>query len=161
MTKNDRSYYLYTISNILILFNFDDMTRTYQELITFPTFEERFKYCKLDGKPSELTFNGHRLLNQMLYRSPQWKSVRQKVILRDNGCDLGIADRPIFHNILVHHLNPITIEQITNHDPIVFDLNNLICVNYDTHNAIHYGDLKALAPTKPIERKPNDQTPWK
>ena len=98
MTKNGRSYYLYTIVNILILFNFNDMTRTYQELITLPTFEERFKYCKLDGKPSELTFNGHRLLNQMLYRSPQWKSVRQKVILRDNGCDLGIADRPIQTN---------------------------------------------------------------
>ena len=161
MTKNDRSYYLYTIDHILILFNFNNMTRTYQELIMFPTFEERFKYCKLDGKPSELTFNGHRLLNQMLYRSPQWKSVRQKVILRDNGCDLEIADRPIFHNILVHHLNPITIEQITNHDPIVFDLNNLIAVSLQTHNAIHYGALEGLTPTESNKTQPNDQTPWK
>lgn len=165
MTKNDRSYYLYTISNILILynfnFNFNDMTKTYQELMSLQTFEERFEYCNLNGKPSDLTFNGHRLLNQMLYRSPQWKSIRQKVILRDNGCDLGIADRPIFHNILIHHLNPITIEQVTNHDPAVFDLNNLITVSLQTHNAIHYGALERLTPTSPIERKPNDQIPWK
>lgn len=136
------------------------MYRTYNELIALPTFEERFAYLQLNGQCSEVTFGGHRLLNQMLYRSPQWLETRQRVIIRDNGCDLGIADRPISDKILIHHLNPITIEQVTNFDPAIFDLNNLICVTKATHNAIHYGDGSTLAPTKPIERKPGDTRLW-
>ena len=139
----------------------DAMLRTYSELILLPTFEERFKYCKCNGSPSEITFGGHRVLNQILYNSPEWKRIRRAVIIRDNGCDLGIAERPLSKSILIHHLNPITIEQVTNHDPAVFDLNNLITVSLQTHNAIHYGALERLTPTSPIERKPNDQIPWR
>jgi hypothetical protein len=134
--------------------------RTYLELIQLPTFEERFEYCKCSANPSSATFGGHRLLNQMLYNSFQWKEVRSKVIIRDEGCDLGIADRPINSKILIHHLNPITIEQVMNHDPCVFDPNNLICVSFDTHNAIHYGNIDRLTPSTPIERTPGDIKLW-
>lgn len=136
------------------------MKRSYLELIALPTFEERFNYLKLCGRPSEVTFGGHRLLNQMLYHSPQWKTIRQKVIIRDNGCDLGIAERPLSRSILVHHLNPITIEQVTNHDPAVFDLNNLITVSLLTHNAIHYGSIDRLTPSAPVERTQGDTKLW-
>ncbi len=133
---------------------------TYQELILLPTFEERFKYLQLNGRCSAETFGGHRLLNQMLYRSTQWLQTRQRVIIRDNGCDLGIPDRPISENILIHHLNPITIEQVTHFDPAIFDLNNLICTSKKTHNAIHYGDGTILTPSKIVERKPGDTRLW-
>lgn len=133
---------------------------TYQELIQLPTFEERFEYLKQNGSPSEVTFGGHRLLNQMLYNSPQWKETRNRVILRDQGCDLGIDDRPIQKNIMVHHLNPITIEHVANLDPCVFDMNNLISCSHATHNAIHYGDKENLPPTKLTERKPGDTKLW-
>ena len=136
------------------------MIRTYQELILLPTFEERFKYLKLNGQCSEITFGGHRMLNQMLYKSSQWKEVRRRVIIRDDGCDLGMNDRPISDKILIHHINPITIEQVTNFDPAVFDLNNLICVSKPTHNAIHYGDGSKLTPSNLIERKPGDTRLW-
>lgn len=134
--------------------------KTYDELILLPTYEARFAYLQLNGKASEETFGGHRLLNQMLYRSPQWRETRQRVILRDDGCDLGIPDRPISDKILIHHLNPITIEQVTNFDPAIFDLNNLICVSKATHNAIHYGTLATVPPSTPIERKPGDTRLW-
>ena len=134
--------------------------RTYLELIQLPTFEERFEYCKCNANPSAATFGGHRLLNQMLYQSPQWKKVRRKVIIRDNGCDLGIAERPLSKSALIHHLNPITIEQVTNHDPAVFDLNNLITVSLLTHNAIHYGSIDRLTPSAPVERTQGDTKLW-
>lgn len=134
--------------------------RTYDELITLPTFEERFAYLQLNGRASEETFGGHRILNQMLYRSPQWQEIRRRVIIRDDGCDLGIADRPINERILIHHLNPITIEQVTNFDPAIFDLNNLICTCKTTHNAIHYGTVDITIPSNPIERKPGDTRLW-
>lgn len=134
--------------------------RTYDELVKLPTFEERFKYLQINGQCSVETFGGHRLLNQMLYRSPQWEEVRRRVIIRDMGCDLGIEDRPIHEKILIHHINPITIEQVTNFDPAVFDMNNLICCTHRTHNAIHYGDVEGLTPTEPIERKPGDTRLW-
>ena len=134
--------------------------KTYNELILLPTFEERFAYLQLNGMCSETTFGGHRLLNQMLYKSPQWQEVRRRVIIRDDGCDLGIPDRPISDYILIHHINPITIEQVTNFDPAVFDLNNLICVSKITHNAIHYGDGSKLTPSTIIERKPGDTRLW-
>ena len=136
------------------------MYRTYNELILLQTFEERFDYLRLNGQCSEITFGGHRLLNQMLYRSPQWKEGRRRVIIRANGWDLGIEDRPINDQILIHHINPITIEQVTNFDPCIFDLNNLISVSKKTHNAIHYGDGTNLAPTNIIERKPGDTRLW-
>lgn len=136
------------------------MKRSYLELIALPTFEERFNYLKLCGRPSEVTFGRNRNLNQMLYHSPQWKTIRQKVIIRDNGCDLAMQDRPIMKNILIHHLNPITIEQVVNHDPIVFDMNNLVCVSFDTHNAIHYSDGSNLIPSVPLERKLGDTCLW-
>lgn len=134
--------------------------RTYLELIQLPTFEERFKYCQCNANPSEATFGGHRLLNQMLYRSNEWKRVRQQVISRDLGCDLACEERPINSNILIHHLNPITIDQVIKHDPAVFDLNNLICVSRDTHNAIHYGSIDSLKPSQPITRQPGDTKLW-
>lgn len=134
--------------------------RTYDELVKLPTFEERFKYLQINGQCSVETFGGHRLLNQMLYRSPQWEEIRRRVIIRDNGCDLGIEDRPIHEKILIHHINPITIEQVTNFDPAIFDLNNLICCSHNTHNAIHYGSVDKLTPSKPIERKPGDTRLW-
>jgi hypothetical protein len=133
---------------------------TYNELITLPSFEERFNYLRLNGRCSEETFGGHRLLNQMLYRSPQWKDIRQRVIIRDNGCDLGIEDRPIQKYLMIHHINPITIEQVVNFDPAIFDLNNLICCSKETHNAIHYGDGTNLTPTNITERTPGDTRLW-
>lgn len=133
---------------------------TYDELITLDTFEKRFTYLKLNGKCSEETFGGHRLLNQLLYKSPQWQDIRRRVIIRDNGCDLGIQDRPINSKILIHHINPITIEQVTHFDPAIFDLNNLICCSHSTHNLIHYGDLEKAIPTNPTERKPGDTRLW-
>jgi len=136
------------------------MIKTYQELIRIPTFEERFEYLKLKANPSEATFGGHRYLNQALYKSPEWQSIRQRVIIRDNGCDLGLTDRPIRTKILIHHLNPITIEQVLNRDPAIFDLNNLICVSHETHEAIHYGDGSRLIPSTPTERKPGDTKLW-
>ena len=134
--------------------------RTYEELITLPTFEERFKYLKLNGQCSEIVFGGHRLLNQMLYRSPQWKETRQRVIIRDNGCDLGMEDRPINDKIIIHHINPLTIEQVVNFDPAIFDMNNLICVSKPTHDAIHYSDGSKLAPSTVTERRPGDTKLW-
>lgn len=136
------------------------MYRTYDELIKIPSFEERFKYLQLNGQCSVETFGGHRLLNQMLYKSPQWRSIRQRVIIRDMGSDLAIEDRPINDLILIHHINPITIEQVTNFEPEVFDLNNLICVSKATHNAIHYGDGSKLTPSECVERKPGDTKLW-
>ena len=133
---------------------------TYQDLILLPTFEERFNYLKVNGRCSEETFGGHRLLNQMLYRSPQWQDIRQRVILRDNGCDLGIDGRQINTKVIIHHLNPITIDQVVNFDPAIFDLNNLICCSHETHNAIHYGDGTKLTPTNITERKPGDTRLW-
>ena len=137
--------------------------RTYSELIELPTFEERFEYLKLNGIPTKTTFGGHRLVNQILYASSEWKHVRNQVIARDNGCDLGIAERPIIkpNKILIHHLNPLTLEQIVNHDEAVFDLNNLITVSYATHNAIHYGDESSIIPSAPTERIKDDTCPWR
>lgn len=136
------------------------MTKRYSELIQFGTFEERFEYLKLTGAVGESTFGSGRYLNQLLYKSPEWKSVRQKVIIRDNGCDLGISDRQLDNYITIHHINPISKEDILNRNPKVFDLENLISCSDATHKAIHYGDISLLPKTKIIERKPFDQCPW-
>lgn len=134
--------------------------KTYSEMISLPTFLERFKYLKLSGKVGCETFGYDRYLNQALYRTTEWRRFRREVILRDNGCDLGCNDRIIYGKILIHHINPISIDDIINRSGIIFDLNNVICVSMDTHNAIHYGDEDLLI-TGPIERTKNDTCPWK
>jgi len=134
--------------------------RTYSELVKLPTFEERYEYLKLNGEVGVDTFGFERWLNQVFYADPAWKSVRSKVIVRDNACDLGIQDRAIGGTIYVHHINPIVREDIVNRNPILLDPENLICVSLTTHNAIHYGDDSLLIKT-PKERTVNDTCPWK
>lgn len=136
------------------------MSRTYLELIQLKTFEDRFDYLRLDGVVGAETFGSSRQLNQALYRSYEWKKLRDMIILRDNGCDLGIEGRDIFQQPYIHHLNPITKKQILDRDPILFDPNNLITVSYQTHQAIHYGD-KSILLLDPIERFANDVVPWR
>lgn len=134
--------------------------RKYSELILLETYEERFDYLNLSGIIGKETFGSRRNLNQILYQTDRWKEVRRKVIIRDNGCDLGIKGREIYSRIIVHHMNPITIEDILTDDPKVFDLRNLITVAHITHEAIHYGDKNLLA-KEPIERFKNDTCPWR
>ena len=135
--------------------------KTYSELITLPTFEERYRYLKLNGLVGKETFGFDRYLNQYLYqRSSKWKSSRQKVIIRDNGCDLAMDGHEIYGKIIVHHMNPITIKDIEMESDILFDPEFLICTMHTTHNAIHYGD-ESLLVTSPIERTRFDTCPWK
>lgn len=134
--------------------------RTYSELITLPTFEERFRYLKLGGKVGEDTFGFDRYLNQVFYRSAKWKEIRDHVIIRDNGCDLGMEGHEIHQRILVHHMNPITKEDILRESEFLLDPEYMICTIKNTHDAIHYGD-ESLLITAPIERRKNDTCPWK
>ena len=134
--------------------------RTYSELITIPTFKERFEYLRLDGKVGEETFGFDRYLNQSFYKSPEWRSVRDFVIIRDCGCDLAMEGHEIFGKILVHHMNPIRIEDIVNRSEYLLDPEYLICTIKNTHDAIHYGDGSLLI-TGPIERTKNDTCPWR
>ena len=136
--------------------------RTYSELVTLPTFIDRYRYLQLYGTVGEDTFGHDRLINQILYqRSPRWKSVRDKVIIRDNGCDLGIIGHEIqAGRVIVHHMNPITLEDIERESEFVFDPEYLISTTHATHNAIHYGD-ESLLVIAPIERIKNDTCPWK
>lgn len=136
------------------------MTRKYSELTTLTSFVERVRYLKLNGVPGAETFGYSRRLNQVLYSSPEWKDIRRKVIIRDNGCDLGIEERPISDHIYIHHINPITEKDILDRDPKIFDPENLICCSRTTHNAIHYGD-EALLVAEVTERSPNDTCPWR
>lgn len=118
------------------------MNKSYSELCKFDTFEERLDYLFLgDNKIGDMTFGGHRHLNQTLYTSSEWKRVRRNVIIRDNGCDMGLFEYPIANKskIIIHHINPITIQDLLDHSPIVFDMDNLISVSFDTHQMIHYG----------------------
>ena len=134
--------------------------RTYSELITLPTFEERFRYLQLGGKVGEDTFGHDRYLNQMFYTSDEWRRIRRDVIIRDNGCDLGIQDREIHGLIIIHHMNPITIEDIINRSEFLLNPEYLISTVKNTHDAIHFSDERILI-TDPIERRPNDTCPWK
>lgn len=134
--------------------------KSYSELIKIKNFEDRFEYLSLSGIVGETTFGGHRYLNQMLYQSDEWKKTRREIILRDNGCDLAHEDHSIVGPIYIHHMNPITIEDIIKKRPCVFDLNNLICATFQTHNAIHYGSRNLLS-KKIVERKRNDTCPWR
>lgn len=134
--------------------------KRYSELISLPMFKDRFEYLKLNGRVGDFTFNGHRYLNQRLYQCSEWKSIRRRVIVRDGGFDLACEDYEIFGNILVHHLNPITVADVVERKPCVFDLENLVCVSMDTHNAIHYGDGKLLSKDLIIRTK-NDTCLWR
>lgn len=135
--------------------------RTYSELIRFKTFEERFEYLKLNGKVGRETFGFDRWLNQQLYNSDLWKSVKNEVIIRDNGCDLGIEDRDIKTRIYVHHMNPIKKEDIVRRADIVLNPEYLICTCHKTHNAIHYGDIELANSGIYVPRRPNDTCPWR
>ena len=134
--------------------------RTYSELITIPTFEERFEYLQLKGSVGKDTFGYDRYLNQVLYRSPEWKRLRNQIIIRDGGCDLACDGYDVYGKVLIHHLNPITVEDVLSRSRKVFDPDNLVCVSHNTHNAIHYGDVDLLV-TGPIIRTKNDTCPWR
>lgn len=136
--------------------------RTYSEMILLDSFEERFDYLKLDGSVGVSTFGFDRYLNQALYRSPEWKKTRQLVILRDNGCDLSMPGYEIYdkRRIIIHHMNPISVEQIEKRDPDIFNPEYLITTVLRTHNALHYGDAEQVAYNN-FERSSNDTCPWK
>lgn len=140
------------------------MSKSYSELIMFPTWQERLDYLYLgDNKIGDATFGGHRWLNQNLYNSVEWKRIRRQVIIRDNGCDMGVSDYPIINQskIIIHHMNPITIDDLLQRSSIVFDMDNLISVSFGTHQMIHYGTRQ----TRDIlrldgNRSPNDTKLW-
>ena len=134
--------------------------RTYSELITLPTFIDRYQYLKLGGKVGEDTFGFDRYLNQVFYQSKEWRSIRDYVITRDNGCDLGIPGHEIYGRILIHHMNPITADDILKRSDLLLNPEYLICTIKNTHDAIHYSD-ESLLITDPIERSKNDTCPWK
>ena len=131
--------------------------KTYSELITIPSFEERVKYLQTGSMIGDFTFGGSRILNQTLYRSPEWRRFRNDVIVRDEGCDLAVKGMDIYGKIIIHHINPITIEDVKNRSPKIFDMENVVCVSHNTHELIHYGgEVKAYE-----ERKPGDTCPWR
>jgi hypothetical protein len=134
--------------------------RSYRELIQIPTFEDRFEYLKLSGQVGEATFGFDRYLNQRFYQSKEWRQLRHKVIARDNACDMAFPDYDIPGLILIHHINPISVEDIEKSSDALFDMDNVVCVSYDVHNAIHFGDA-SLIPKPLVERKPNDTIPWR
>lgn len=134
--------------------------KTYTELTTFSTFEERFQYLRLDGNVGEDTFGFDRIFNQKFYRSREWKHIRDLVITRDYGCDLGIEGHEIYGRIIIHHLNPIVLKDIELKTDFLLNPEYLITTSHNTHNAIHYGDENLLA-KGPIERSKNDTCPWR
>lgn len=136
------------------------MIKSYSGLITLPTFMERFEYLALNGRVGEMTFGSKRYLNQVFYTSDVWRSARDKVILRDDGCDLGVPGRDIGGRIYIHHINPITLEDIEKRHACVLDPENLICVSLRTHEAIHYQDPRLLADDRPKPRSPGDTKLW-
>lgn len=137
------------------------MIRRYSELIKIPSFIERYRYLKLSGSVGADTFGFDRWLNQMFYKSPEYRKVRLEVILRDNGCDLGIDEFEIVGKVIIHHMNPITQTDILKRSDFALDPEYMICVSHGTHNAIHYGDERLLPVSNIVERKPNDTIPWK
>lgn len=134
--------------------------KTYSELMTLSSFEDRYRYLKLDGVVGRETFGYDRYLNQILYTSDEWKAFRRKIIIRDNGCDLGCDGFEIPTRITIHHIDPITVEDVLKRHPKVFDPENVISVSHNTHMAIHYGD-ESLLITSPPERTANDTCPWR
>lgn len=136
------------------------MIRTYAELSRLQTFQERYRYLRLGGSVGEETFGFQRWLNQEFYHSDNWLRFRDKIIFRDNGCDLAIEGFEIYGSIIIHHLNPITYEDILHQNPEIFDPENVISTKLSTHNAIHYGDDSFLI-QMPVERQKNDTCPWR
>lgn len=134
--------------------------RTYSELSRLQTFDERFDYLQLNGVVGKDTFGFDRYFNQLFYRSKEWKHIRNIVIIRDNGCDLGCEGHDIYDKILIHHMNPISIEDINKSSDILLNPEFLICTSQQTHNAIHYGDKSQLI-KEPLIRTPGDTCPWK
>ena len=134
--------------------------KTYSELIQYQTFEDRFKYLQLKGRVGKDTFGFDRYINQRFYRSIEWKRIRDQVILRDKGCDLGILGHEIYERVIIHHMNPISAKDISDATDYLLNPEYLICVSHLTHNAIHYGDESILV-TTPIERRKNDTCPWR
>ena len=136
------------------------MTKRYNELIRYSSFLDRFNYLKLHGSVGFETFGFDRHLNQSFYKSKEWLRMQDYVIVRDDGCDLGIKDRPIHGRILIHHMNPLTQDDILLHSDLLLNPEYLICVSHDTHNAIHYGDSNLLV-SEPVIRRPGDTCLWR
>lgn len=135
------------------------MTRTYNELITLPSYEDRVEYLRTHNPLGEETFGHARWMNQRFYKSRLWKQVRRDVVLRDQGCDLALPDRPIYTKLIVHHMNPIALEDLIHGRDNLLDLNQLVCVSLETHNLIHY--TNAQPSLHVLERSPNDTVPWR
>lgn len=135
--------------------------KTYSELIQLATFEERFLYLKLDGHVGAVTFGYDREFNQRFYKSNEWKSVRNHVIVRDAGCDLAVEGREIPYRAIVHHMNPILLRDVMYHTDALLNPEYLVCLTHETHNAIHYGDESILKRTSLTMRKQNDTCPWR
>lgn len=136
------------------------MIKTYRDLRRIRTAEERFEYLKLGGRVGRDTFGFDRYLNQGFYRSSEWRSIRRDVIARDRGCDLGIEDYPIHDRVYVHHMNPMTVDDLTDFNDDVLNPEYLICVALDTHNAIHYGSTDPFERRRHVERMPGDTKLW-
>jgi hypothetical protein len=136
------------------------MIRTYSELVTMHSFEERFRYLKLSGSVGYDTFGFDRYLNQSFYKSREWRKIKDEVIVRDNGCDLGVEGFDIYGRIYIHHMNPITVDDIIQQTELLLNPEYLICTSFNTHQAIHYGDETNLT-LLPKERSKNDTCPWK
>lgn len=134
--------------------------KSYRNLILLPTFEERYNYLKIQGNVGESTFGFDRYLNQQFYTSKEWRQFRYRIIARDEGSDLGLIDYPITGRVIIHHINPLTVEDFENSTDALFDPDNVICVSEITHEAIHYGD-ESLLPSGPLIRTPNDTIPWR
>lgn len=133
--------------------------KTYTELLTFPTFEERFRYLALNASVGDRTFGGERYLNQQFYTSAQWRKTRNEIIIRDNGCDMAMPGHEIHSTIYIHHINPIRPEDLKNHSASLLNPENLISVTHRTHNAIHYGDESQIEQPM-VERRPGDTKDW-
>lgn len=134
------------------------MIKKYSEVIQLNTFRERYDYLRFHSSIGEQTFGSDRHINQILYKSRTWRRTRERIIIRDSGLDLAMDGYVIFDNIIVHHINPVTVDDILNGEPNVYDPQNLICVSFETHNAIHFGnDLREV---KIITRTKNDTCPW-
>lgn len=137
------------------------MIRTYKDLITLQTFQERFEYLKLDGVVADDTFGFDRYLNQQFYKSQKWKRLRNEIIIRDDGCDLGDERYPIHGKIFIHHINPVSQKDILYNTDMLLNPDYLICTSFETHNAIHYGDPNIIPHDDLIERTPNDTCLWR
>lgn len=135
--------------------------KSYSELSKINNYIERYRYLRIGGSIGEETFGFERYLNQKFYKSPEWKKLRNQIILRDNGCDMGMPDHEIHGRIYIHHINPVLPEYIVQRKNLLMDPENLVCVSLNTHNAIHYGDESMIEEIMPVIRRPNDTIPWR